>query len=261
MFVFSAQSIIQNDSNWAGYIVASDFQNPSQTVTAINASWVVPQVKVSENDSFSAVWIGIGGYFDHSLLQIGSEQDSINGTPVYNLWFEMLPQNAITIEAITVSPGDTINASIALLSSSSNLWSIYIADGTQVFQDTVQYPSTRTSAEWILERPSINQSISVLANVSSVTFSDCFASISNQTQNIGGFPSVQSVMFQHVQNKTGINQLTYISNLTKGGSSFIITTFDPTIPEFTGWLMVPLLVGTFFVIAVIKKYAKPHVAI
>jgi hypothetical protein len=41
---FFAQPLVQNDSNWAGYIIASDLQNPQPNVTSVNASWIVPEI-------------------------------------------------------------------------------------------------------------------------------------------------------------------------------------------------------------------------
>ncbi len=54
--------LVTNDTNWAGYIAASDLLNPEPTVTNVSASWTVPTVVISINDTFSAVWIDIGGY-------------------------------------------------------------------------------------------------------------------------------------------------------------------------------------------------------
>lgn len=57
----SAAPVVANDSNWAGYIVASDLNNPQPVVTSVSASWAVPNVTPSLlSDKFSAIWIGIG---------------------------------------------------------------------------------------------------------------------------------------------------------------------------------------------------------
>lgn len=253
---FFAQPIVQNDSNWAGYIIASDLQNPQPNVTSINASWIVPEVTAHYvNDSFSAVWIGVGGYFDRSLIQVGSEQDSISGQAVYSLWYELLPTPAVTLDTMNVSPGDKIVASITLVNPDLDLWSIYIADGNQVFQGNVSYASSQLSAEWIMERPAVNRRIAVLANISSVTFSDCKAAIGSQTGTASSFPSVQSIMYQGILGTTGVTQLAYVSDLSNDGSRFTVNAYNPApIPELPSWMTLPLLIGTFFAIAAIKKY-------
>ena len=65
----SASDFLSNDTNWAGYIVASDLQNPQSSVTSVTASWIVPTVTISSQDTFSAVWIGIGGFFDNTPIK------------------------------------------------------------------------------------------------------------------------------------------------------------------------------------------------
>ena len=56
-------------------------------------------------------------------------------------------------------------ASINLVNSDANQWSIQISDATtgQVFSRNVVYNSTRSSGEWIVERPTINNQTSTLA--------------------------------------------------------------------------------------------------
>ena len=93
----SAAPVATNDSNWASYIVASDHQNPQPVTTGISAEWTVPEVSPSsQNDTFSAIWIGIGGLFsgDGTLIQVGSEQDSIAGVSDYFVWYELLPDTS-----------------------------------------------------------------------------------------------------------------------------------------------------------------------
>ena len=85
--------------------------SPQPTVDAVSGSWTVPKVALSDFDSFSSVWIGIGGAVDSTLIQVGSEQDSLSGQAVYSLWYEALPGDAVPIQNITISPGDQLSAS------------------------------------------------------------------------------------------------------------------------------------------------------
>jgi len=62
---FPEQNI--TNQNWTGYMVVSDeFEG-----NAVNASWIVPAVNVSAGDSYSSIWIGIGGQLDNTLIQLG----------------------------------------------------------------------------------------------------------------------------------------------------------------------------------------------
>jgi len=231
-----AVPVVSNDTNWAGYIIASDLQNPEPTVTGISASWTVTSVVPSTHeDTFAAVWIGIGGFFDNSLIQLGTEQDSINGEGSYSAWYEFLPDYPHTIDNIIVSPGDQVTASIQLIDTVNSTWSTYIEDVTtmQSFNGTVNYPASQLSAEWVVERPVSGHRLTALSDIGTVSFTDCQATIGTQTGSINSFPAFQSVMFNSVQNNEGTTQLTAVSNLSSDSSSFTVETSTSAIPEFS----------------------------
>ncbi|MGA3291340.1 MAG: G1 family glutamic endopeptidase, partial [Candidatus Bathyarchaeia archaeon] len=211
--------------NWAGYIVASDLQNPQPTVTSVSASWVVPTVAPSTNDMFSAMWIGIGGQFDRTLIQVGTVQDSVGGQVAYSAWYEVLPRGSITISNITVSPGDRMQASIQLVNATFNQWTINMTDTTaeQSFQYTVNYASSQLSAEWIVERPAVNEVISQLANFGNVTFTNCVASVGSVTGGISSFQWNEMVMYSSTAPGSSSVQLTDVSDLTPDGTGFTVT--------------------------------------
>lgn len=205
--------------NWAGYSVASDLNNPKPLVTSINASWTVPTVSVSIGYSYCATWIGVGGQFDDTLIQAGTEQNSINGQATYSAWYELLPQGVVTIHSFSVFPGDRITASISLLNSTTSRWSIEIYDVTngQSFQKSLVYDSSMLSAEWIVERPSVNTRVGNLADFGEITFTGCTATIDGKVGTISNFPFIQATMY----NSQNI-ELTTVSHLTPDGSSFTV---------------------------------------
>jgi hypothetical protein len=210
--------------NWAGYAVASDLQNPAPEVTSVNGSWTVPSVSDVGVDAFSAVWVGIGGQYDKRLIQIGTEQDWINGVAVYSARYEMLPDQSITIESMQVSAGDKMQASVTLLDSGSNLWMLVITDVTcnQSFQTNLTYYPGRLSGEWIIERPDVNGVTSTLADFGSVTFTDCQANVGGNG-SISAFQNVKIVMQQSSQGGSRTVQLADVSGLTAGGTRFTVS--------------------------------------
>ena len=252
--IVSAAPIVTNDSNWAGYIIASDIQNPQALVTTISASWTVPTVTISSLDTFSAAWIGIGGYFDSTLIQVGTEHDSVNGADEYFAWFELLPDSSIAIDNIVLSPGDQINASIQLINSFTDEWSVTIRDLTtnQQYQNTFFYPSSQLSAEWIVERPTVGRRLSNLTDIGTVKFTNCKATIGT-SGTISSFPGVQSIMYESVQNTDGITQLTAVSDLADNGSSFTVETSASAIPESFTWALLPIITATALFAAITKK--------
>ena len=213
----NGRSLISLD--WAGYVVVSDYANPQPKIVGVNASWTVPRVTPSQIDLFSAAWIGIGGQLDDTLIQTGTEHDSINGEATYSAWYELLPNDSITITTMHVLPGDQIKASINLVDSASNTWSIEIRDVTngQRFQNDFFYSSSQLSAEWIIERPTINNVLSGLADFGSATFTDAYATIDTAVGTIRSFPYSQVTMHSR-QN----NPLVTVSSLDSKGSGFTV---------------------------------------
>jgi hypothetical protein len=177
--------------------------------------------------TFSAVWIGIGGQFsnDSTLIQCGTEQDSIRGQAEYYAWYELLPAPSLTISNITVSPGDEMQASIQLVNATSNQWSINVTDATadQSFQNTVNYTSSQLSAEWIVERPSVNHVTSQLANFGTVTFTNCSASVGSVTGGINSFPWDALVMYSSTTPRSSSVELADVSDFTSNGTEFTVT--------------------------------------
>jgi hypothetical protein len=214
------QSIISR--NWAGYAVTSDPTQLQPNVIGVNASWTVPRIRASTVDTFSSAWIGIGGQFDETLIQAGTEHDFIGGQAQYSIWYEVLPENAIAISNVSISPGDVIAASISLINSDANEWSIQINDVTtgQGFSQSccLVYNSSRLSAEWIVERPNINNQLSTLADFGSITFKNAYANINSTYGTIASFPYSQVIM-NSLQNV----RLASVSPIDTNGSAFTIT--------------------------------------
>ena len=206
--------------DWSGYVVATNLDSPQPSVTAIEASWTVPGIGVSTRNSFSAAWIGVGGEFerDHTLIQTGTEQDSINGVAKYSAWYELLPNYEVTIDSLSVLPGDRITASISLSDPSTNTWMLEINDsaGGQSYENSFVYASSMLSAEWIAERPKINGVLRNLADFSELTFTDCAATVGGKAGTISSLP------FMKVTLISSNTKLTNVSPLASNGSSFTV---------------------------------------
>ena len=221
----SDQKIMSLD--WAGYVVVSDFANPDSIITSVTGSWTVPQVSASIEDTFSATWIGIGGQLDNTLIQTGTEHDSINGNVMYSAWYELLPNYAVAIPTINVSQGDKITASIRLDDSTTNKWSIEIVDVTkeQSFEEDFFYNSARLSGEWIVERPTVDNRLSTLADFGSIAFTNASVTLNANFGGISSFPYSRITMYDR-RNR----QLATVSSLSSDGSSFTVKYLENSTP-------------------------------
>jgi peptidase A4-like protein len=169
-------------NNWSGYNKGA--LDVGKVFRQVSGTWVVPTATqhTSGKAEFSSVWVGIGGgclnssclLTDSTLIQTGTEQDvAANGAASYSAWWEIIPAPSITISNFPVRPGDRMTANIA--STVPGVWTITLANNTtgRTFNQTVPYPSTMGSAEWIVETPLIigtNAGFSSLPNLSRVTF-------------------------------------------------------------------------------------------
>jgi hypothetical protein len=174
-------------SNWFGY--NQGFLEPGKTLfTSITGTWTVPTATqhTTGQDESSSDWIGIGGgctdtscsTTDQTLIQTGTEQDvASNGAASYSAWYELIPAPSISIN-MTVSPGDSMSASIT--QTLPGLWTISLQDVTrgEKFSTTVPYTSSEGSAEWIEETPLLigtNAGFAALPNLSTVQFTGATA--------------------------------------------------------------------------------------
>ena len=217
MFASNPEGRSISSLSWSGYIVPNDSGN--SPIESINASWTVPEIKAS-GDGYSSAWIGIGGQLDKTLIQIGTEQDDIQDRGTYTAWYELLPDFAVTITNLKIAPGDMVTASISLVNYGTKQWSIQLVDTTtgQAFSRNVFYNSTRSSGEWIIERPIINHSLSDLADFGHITFSDCNINTTKALGNIAEFPYSENEMINSRDTK-----LTSVSLLADNGTSFTVS--------------------------------------
>jgi hypothetical protein len=169
--------IATTSQNWSGYTIAM------QGVTMVSASWQVPQV-TGGGSSDASTWVGIGGIASKTLIQAGTDELLHNGSPQYSAWIEMLPNPPQTLNELDILPGDHMTVSIT--NKSGNTWSISLkdSDAKQSLTRTVTYTSCECSAEWIEEAPSVDQHETVLANFTSVTFTNMAATLAGQAADL-----------------------------------------------------------------------------
>lgn len=193
-----------NDSlslNWSGYAAITGCSNPNPTygsITAVSGTWTVPAVVVNANgDTFSSTWVGIDGYNNPTVEQIGTEQDVINGSQSNYAWFDLYPAETQVIEGFPVNVGDVIEGRVHYLGveNGNDVFRLTIKNLTQgkkfsiVQQTQTGIPAHRSSAEWIVEAPGIILSsgqlaILPLADFSSVSFSKCKTEINGRVGSI-----------------------------------------------------------------------------
>lgn len=188
------QQIAQGtSSNWSGFAVTNNFNNmQSNTTTSVQGVWTVPTLSPTPSNTYSSIWVGIDGFNNDTVQQIGTEQDWIDGEQVNFAWFELFPNEPILIDAFPVRAGDLIGANVSYVGGSSFQLAIinYTTRITRIIPFQRQLDGTeRNSAEWIVEAPSEEVAPGVfqvlpLANFGTVTFSSCQATLKGHEGSI-----------------------------------------------------------------------------
>jgi hypothetical protein len=140
-------------TNWAGYAI----HRSGVSFHRVSASWIQPTATcVAGHPSYSAMWVGLGGYRPTSdaLEQIGTEVDcGAAGRVISSAWYELVPAPSKTIR-FAVQPGDAIHASVTVTGHQVVLELVNLTQH-HTFRKSVYAPSIDvSSAEWIVEAPS-----------------------------------------------------------------------------------------------------------
>jgi hypothetical protein len=160
--------------NWSGY---ADSETGTSTVSYVSGNWTMPGVTCptrpyQNSDAFLANWVGIDGFTDGTVEQLGTGAQCYEGVTYYYVWYEMFP--AGTVEEGTTAcindnvncpqPGDQISASVSVTpgTSGNNNYNLTLTDHTRRQESFSTSASCATatcvdsSGEWVIERPAFD---------------------------------------------------------------------------------------------------------
>lgn len=198
--------------NWAGYV------SDRGTFTAVEGTWIVPEVKNIGMLCGNAEWVGIGGVSGDDLIQAGTQAIAgESGKTTYRAWYELLPASSRKIP-VNIKPGDSVSVSVK--KRSGNDWTIFFKNNTsgENHKITVVYDSSESTAEWIEEMPSLDQEFLPLDDFGTVKFSGGSAVKNGESMNISESNAKALTMI----NDAG-QTLARPSKLSGDGSGFTVT--------------------------------------
>lgn len=210
--------------NWSGYAAATNLSNPAKdSVTQVSGIWTIPTLTATSSSTYSSIWVGIDGFTNTTVEQIGTEQDWISGSQHNYAWFEMYPGPSYEISGFPVNHGNVVAGIVSY--AGDNIFELILINFTeQVFtivptSYTTSSSGKRSSAEWVVEAPTLN-GVLPLADFGTVAFTDCSATISGTTGPINSTHWVNESLTMesasHVVKATP-------SGLTSGGTAFSVT--------------------------------------
>jgi hypothetical protein len=215
-----------SSTNWAGYAVTGS----KGSVSKVSGSWIVPKIHGSCPSSqyqYSSFWVGIDGYSSTTVEQLGTDSDCQAGRAVYYAWYEFYPAASHLIAKLTITPGDTISASVSYASGAFTVKMTDLTSGGS-FSKTHAMSASRTSAEWIAEAPASSSGILPLADFGSVQFGydatsvsgTCTATVGGTSGDIASFST--AIAIDMVTQKGSLAKATPTA-LSSDGTSFNVT--------------------------------------
>ncbi len=159
--------------NWSGFADTSS-TTTADDFTSVSGNWTIPAVTCPPSPyrtqgAYIANWVGIDGFSDSTVEQLGTGAQCFEGVLYYYVWYEMFP--AGTVEEGTTAcinnnvdcpqPGDQISASVVVTpgTDGNNNYALSLIDHNrpqESFSTTATCAAatcTDSSAEWVIERP------------------------------------------------------------------------------------------------------------
>jgi hypothetical protein len=175
-----------SSNNWSGYVITTPAT--ASKYAWIYGEWNVPRAYAESgfySSDHSTMWVGIDGWGTPDVVQDGTDQDTVTAfwiqTSSYDAWTEWYPLSSQTVSNFPVNPGDDMHVWTWTRDASGN-WSANATVGWfymwNATQNVYSYTSTTApsgttfnghTAEWVMERPTVNGSLATLAQYASPT--------------------------------------------------------------------------------------------
>jgi hypothetical protein len=186
--------------NWSGYALRGDLG--SAAFYSVLGHWTIPTAQqrfrtCSADRDYSAQWAGIDGFGNDHLLQSGSEADAYceegRQRGEYYPWVEWLPGPEFEIyrslsprQRLPFEPGDYLMVQVwatKWVNGASQTGHVLFTDLTRNWQASLFFSAAKLggtsvvggSAEWIVERPLVDNKLARLANYTANPWTLVFA--------------------------------------------------------------------------------------
>jgi len=198
---------LASTQNWSGYVLGDG------PFTGAQGTFDIPEIYTTSTNTDTSEWVGVDGWNDSSLIQAGIDEPYNASTNTYRIlaWWEILPAHPtevlISTSTLSPEPGDSITVTLGEVSSGT--WGIEVTDNTngQSFVTDQPYSAPQSSAEWIVEAPTLDGSIETLGDYApDVTFTNLGTSGPEAIlYDVAMFQSSLQVSTPSILDSTGFN--------------------------------------------------------
>jgi hypothetical protein len=178
-----------NRGSTSFYYIISDFVTPvaRQAFGACTGGW-----------DYGSSWVGIDGWNSPDVLQAGIGYDAYcsgsTTSTYYNVWYEWYPAGSVGIN-LPIAPGDDFFVEVWSTSTTQG-YAYVVNESTDQYVDIGFTAPSGTalegnSAEWIVERPTVNGAYATLTNYVDDVFWDAnaytFAGVNYQPSSASSY--------------------------------------------------------------------------
>ncbi|KAF3770484.1 hypothetical protein M406DRAFT_354471 [Cryphonectria parasitica EP155] len=174
-------TMVSYSSNWSGAVLVGT------GYTGVTAKFTVP---TPSSTGSGAAWVGIDGdTCSTSILQTGVSWTKSALTTTYDAWYEWYPHASIDFTGITISAGDSVQATVEATSERAGTATVEnLTTGDSVTHTfTIETAELcEYNAEWIVEDFEEGGSLVSFADYGSVEFTDAEATQDGSTVDTTG---------------------------------------------------------------------------
>jgi Peptidase A4 family len=171
--------------NWSGLTIVPNVPSVFTQVTGYWECVPVSEGQAGADSWYCASWIGIDGAGSPDCLQAGITEivNAPHDTTSYFAWHEWVPGPSLTWANVPVGPGERVYCQITATSTTDAhvLCVVGPISVAFVWKAPAGTALVGNVAEWIVERPTVNGSLSMLADYNAITFSAMAARDDNAT--------------------------------------------------------------------------------
>jgi hypothetical protein len=162
----------------------------AKSFSSVSGTWTQPTATCNGASTYSAAWVGLGGYGASELEQIGTDADCTSTAHAsYTSWYELVPAGPVKLK-LKVSPGDRLAASVTTRGHDVTLRLRNLTTGARFSTTRRVSKVAASSAEWIAEAPSMCMSARScsalpLTDFGTVQFASATATAAGHTGPVG----------------------------------------------------------------------------
>jgi Peptidase A4 family len=196
---------------WSGYVAHTESTNQFRYV---QAEWTVPTLS-AESKSWILCWVGLDGYYNQQVEQIGTAHETINGHQTDLAWVEFYPEPLRPVP-LDLKAGDHMLAAMMCFDGVTFYYYIEnLSRQNAYWSGHRPCPADLSSAEWIME----GFSLPMLPSWGKMDFTACWAVCGDHLGGIASEPWWTADGFSDI---TGPRQ-PIVSAVDPTGTAFSIT--------------------------------------